>query len=82
MQQVLALIGFEIVTGITVYYFDFPFSSQPLHLLFASLLFGHSYLLFHLFQPTQSTSNDLSFHIILDAPGDFSATSKLRLAPV
>ena len=56
MQQVLALIGLEIATGISMYYFDFPFSSQPLHLLFASLLFGaQSYLLFHLFQPTQST---------------------------
>ena len=57
MQQVLALIGLEIATGILMYYFDFPFSSQPLHLLFASLLFGtQSYLLFHLFQPIQSTS--------------------------
>jgi len=57
IQQVLALIGLEIATGILMYYFDFPFSTQPLHLLFASLLFGaQSYLLFHLFQPTQSTS--------------------------
>jgi cytochrome c oxidase assembly protein subunit 15 len=57
MQQVLVLIGLEITSGILMYYFDFPFSSQPLHLLFASLLFGaQSYLLFHLFQPTQSTS--------------------------
>lgn len=55
MQQVLVLIGLEIATGILMYYFDFPFSSQPLHLLFAALLFGaQSYLLFHLFQPTQS----------------------------
>lgn len=53
LKQVLALIGLEILTGILMYYFDFPFSSQPLHLLFASLLFGaQSYLLFHLFQPT------------------------------
>ena len=57
MQQVLVLIGLEITSGILMYYFDFPFSSQPLHLLFASLLFGaQSYLLFNLFQPTQSTS--------------------------
>lgn len=57
MQQVLTLIGLEIATGILMYYFDFPFSSQPLHLLFASLLFGaQSYLIFHLFQPTQSVS--------------------------
>jgi len=37
---VLFLIGLEVVTGIGMYYFDFPFSSQPLHLIFASLLFG------------------------------------------
>ena len=54
MQYVLGLIGLEILTGIAMYYFDFPFSSQPLHLLFASLLFGaQSYLLFHIFQPKQ-----------------------------
>ncbi len=37
---VLILIGLEVVTGIVMYYFDFPFSSQPLHLILASLLFG------------------------------------------
>ena len=56
LKQVLVLIGLEILTGILMYYFDFPFSSQPLHLLFASLLFGaQTYALFHIFQPTQST---------------------------
>ena len=38
--SILLLIGLEIITGIWMYYFDFPFSSQPLHLLLASLLFG------------------------------------------
>lgn len=52
MHYVLGLIGLEIATGIAMYYFDFPFSSQPLHLLFASLLFGaQSYLIFHIFTP-------------------------------
>ena len=37
---ILLLIGLEILSGIWMYYFDFPFSSQPLHLLLASLLFG------------------------------------------
>ena len=37
---ILGLLGFEILTGIWMYYFDFPFSSQPLHLVLASLLFG------------------------------------------
>ena len=38
--NILGLILLEIITGIAMYYFDFPFSSQPLHLIFASLLFG------------------------------------------
>ena len=38
--SILFLIGLEILTGILMYYFYFPFSSQPLHLVFASLLFG------------------------------------------
>lgn len=37
---ILFLISLEILSGIWMYYFDFPFSSQPLHLVFASLLFG------------------------------------------
>jgi len=33
-----------------MYYLDFPFASQPLHLLLASLLFGAQlYFLFQLF---------------------------------
>ena len=46
-KGILSLIGLEILTGIWMYYFDFPFSSQPLHLILAALLFGaQSYLLF------------------------------------
>ena len=37
---ILSLLGVEILSGIWMYYFDFPFSSQPLHLVLASLLFG------------------------------------------
>ena len=37
---ILSLLSVEILTGIWMYYFDFPFSSQPLHLIMASLLFG------------------------------------------
>mgnify|MGYP006889605300 CR=1 FL=1 len=39
-QWILGLIGAEIFTGILMYYFDFPFATQPLHLLLATLLFG------------------------------------------
>ena len=37
---IILMIGCEILTGILIYYFDFPFFSQPLHLLFASILIG------------------------------------------
>ena len=40
VNWVLAIIGLEIVTGIAMYNFDFPFLSQPLHLVIATLLFG------------------------------------------
>ncbi len=37
---ILILIGLEIVTGMAMYYLDFPLLSQPAHLIIASLLFG------------------------------------------
>ena len=43
-NQILGLIGLEIFTGILMFYFDFPFSSQPLHLIIAALLFGAQFL--------------------------------------
>ena len=49
---VLGLIGIEILSGIAMYYFDFPFGSQPLHLVLASILFG---LQFYLVLETQKT---------------------------
>ena len=39
-NQILGLIGLEIFSGILMFYFDFPLSSQPLHLIIAALLFG------------------------------------------
>lgn len=37
---VMGCIGFEILTGIAMYYFDFPIASQPLHLVVAAVLFA------------------------------------------
>lgn len=36
----MIIVGVEILSGIAMYYLDFPFLSQPLHLVFAALLFG------------------------------------------
>lgn len=40
MNWVMVLIGIEIISGILMAYFDFPFGSQSLHLVVASILFG------------------------------------------
>lgn len=47
---VLVIIGLEVISGIAMYYVDFPLGSQPLHLLLAAILFG---LQFHLFLETR-----------------------------
>ncbi|MFD2585810.1 heme A synthase [Croceitalea marina] len=45
MNWVIGLIILEVFTGILMYYVDFPFGSQPLHLVFASILFGTQFYL-------------------------------------
>lgn len=40
INWVVLLICIEIISGIAMNYFDFPFASQPIHLVIASLLFG------------------------------------------
>ena len=40
------IILIEIFTGILMYYFDFPFLSQPLHLIIASLMFSLQFYIF------------------------------------
>ncbi|NNF20254.1 MAG: heme A synthase [Flavobacteriaceae bacterium] len=45
IKWVLGLIVVEILTGIAMVYLDFPFASQPLHLVLASLLFGLQFYL-------------------------------------
>jgi cytochrome c oxidase assembly protein subunit 15 len=40
MKWVMILIIIEIISGISMYYFDFPFGTQTIHLVIAALLFG------------------------------------------
>ena len=40
INKIILLIAIEIFLGILMYYFNFPFASQPLHLLIATFLFG------------------------------------------
>lgn len=45
INWVMALVGVEIVSGVTMVYMDFPFITQPFHLLLATLLFGLQFYL-------------------------------------
>ena len=45
INWVVLLLLFEVITGTAMYYLDFPFGSQPLHLVFAALLFGLQFYL-------------------------------------
>lgn len=45
INWIIAIIGLEVLTGISMYYIDFPFGSQPAHLVLASILFGFQFSL-------------------------------------
>ena len=36
----MILLLIEVVSGVLMFYFDFPFGTQTIHLVFASLIFG------------------------------------------
>jgi len=57
VNTILLLILLEVLTGIAMYNFNFPFASQALHLVFASLLFGAQfYVLLHISQKRKTTN--------------------------
>jgi cytochrome c oxidase assembly protein subunit 15 len=45
MNWVIALLGVEILSGIAMYYFNFPFGSQTIHIVMATIIFGLQYYL-------------------------------------
>lgn len=42
---ILVVLSFEVLAGVLMYYFDFPFGTQVIHLLFAAILFGVQFYL-------------------------------------
>ncbi len=40
LKWILTTLFFEIISGITMYYFDFPFGTQTIHIVLATILFG------------------------------------------
>lgn len=56
INWIVLLIGIEILTGMAMYYLDFPYTSQPIHLVIASLLFG---VQFYLILETLKKTNEI-----------------------
>ncbi|WP_300566399.1 COX15/CtaA family protein [Flavobacterium sp.] len=55
INWVMVLISVEILSGIAMYYFHFPFGSQAIHLVIASILFGvQFYMILESKKPIQS----------------------------
>ena len=55
IRWVLILLFLEVISGIIMYYIDFPFGSQTIHLVIASILFGvQFYLVLEGLKPVQS----------------------------
>lgn len=40
LRYIIFVIGIEIFSGILMYYLDFPFTTQPIHLVLSAILFG------------------------------------------
>jgi cytochrome c oxidase assembly protein subunit 15 len=45
LNWVLLLLIIEIISGISMYYFDFPFGTQTIHIVLATILFGLQFYL-------------------------------------
>ncbi|MEM9142478.1 MAG: COX15/CtaA family protein [Bacteroidota bacterium] len=45
INWILGILLLEVITGMVMYYWEFPFASQPLHLVLASVLFGLQFYL-------------------------------------
>lgn len=46
LNWVIAILGIEILSGISMYYLDFPFGTQTIHVVLATILFGVQFYLF------------------------------------
>jgi len=45
LRYILIVIGLEIASGMLMYYLDFPFTTQPIHLVLSAILFGLQFYL-------------------------------------
>ena len=56
LNWVMILLLIEIISGIAMYYFDFPFGTQTIHIVLATLLFGFQ---FYMILESNSKKTDL-----------------------
>ena len=61
INYVMILLLFEIITGVSMFYFDFPFGTQTAHLVLASIIFGLQFyiLLQNFLKENKLQANDL-----------------------
>ena len=45
LYYVIVLLFIEALSGVVMFYFDFPFGSQTIHLFIASLIFGFQFFI-------------------------------------
>lgn len=55
----ISVLGVEVMSGIAMFYLDFPFGTQAAHLIFASLLFGVQFYIYRLIKQTRKNTHDL-----------------------
>ena len=59
VNHLMILLLIEVISGVMMFYFDFPFGTQTIHLVFASLIFGvQFYILLNNFL-IKKTSDDI-----------------------
>mgnify|MGYP001173295956 FL=1 len=57
LNWIMLILIIEIIIGAIMYYFSFPFSTQPIHLLLSAFLFGiQSYFIFSIYNPINKIS--------------------------
>ena len=61
INYVMILLLFEIISGVSMFYFDFPFGTQTAHLVLASIIFGLQFyiLLQNFLKENKLQTNDL-----------------------
>jgi len=61
INYVMILLLFEIISGVSMFYFDFPFGTQTAHLVLASIIFGLQFyiLLQNFLKKNKLQANDL-----------------------